>query len=65
MVSRDDHVEDYEMFTESIPAKSVLDWTSIVESWEKDNFEVNPFVATMKSKYDHLLSTSHPLTMFL
>ncbi|KZP10423.1 hypothetical protein FIBSPDRAFT_758379 [Athelia psychrophila] len=53
VVSRDDHVEDFYTFTESIPAMSVIDWTSIVESWEKDNSQVNPFVPTMKTITQH------------
>lgn len=65
VVSRDDHVEDFYTFTDSIPAKSVIGWTSSVESWEKDNSKVNPFVPTMKSKHCYLISADHLLTMFL
>ena len=48
-------VTDLYEFTESLPAASVIKWTTAVEKWEKDDSEVNPFVLTMKSKYHMLL----------
>lgn len=47
----DDHLEDFYDFTATIPAASVLQWTSAVEEWEKDNERVNPFVSLTKSKW--------------
>jgi hypothetical protein len=49
---RNNHVVDYELFSESLPASSVLEWTDAVEAWEKDNSETNPYVATVKSESD-------------
>jgi hypothetical protein len=49
---RTNHVVDYELFSESLPAASVLEWTDIVEAWEKDNSKTNPYVATVKSQLD-------------
>ncbi|KZP09993.1 hypothetical protein FIBSPDRAFT_913941 [Athelia psychrophila] len=50
---RDDHLEDFYDFTATIPAASVLQWTSAVEEWEKDNERVNPFVSLTKSVTQH------------
>lgn len=56
VVARDDHVNDFHLFTDSLPAVSVLEWTPLVEKWEENNNEVNPFVATTKSKWASSLS---------
>jgi hypothetical protein len=37
-------------FSKSLPADSVLKWSEMVERWEKDEDEINPFVATVKSE---------------
>lgn len=60
---RAEHVNDYIEFSDSIPAASILEWSSLVECWEKDNSQVNPFVPTVKSTYEvQCFSVSHLLT---
>jgi hypothetical protein len=48
---RNDHVLEYEEYSDSLPAASILMWTDAVEAWEEDNSQVNPFVPTTKSKW--------------
>jgi hypothetical protein len=47
---RAEHVWDFIQFTESLPAALVLQWSEMVERWEQDNSEVNPFARTVKSE---------------
>jgi hypothetical protein len=44
------HVSEFMEFTKSLPAETVLEWSEMVEKWELNNKEVNPFVPTVKSK---------------
>lgn len=48
--ARDEHVDGFYSFTDTIPVVSVLEWTSMVEAWEMDDDECNPFVPTIRSK---------------
>ncbi|KAF7972344.1 hypothetical protein HWV62_18114 [Athelia sp. TMB] len=47
--SRDEHVQDFEEFTASLSASSILLWLDMVENWEKDSTLPNPFVAVTKT----------------
>lgn len=47
---RDEHIEEFYDFTDTLPAASIFEWTSAVEGWEKQNGLVNPFVSVTKSK---------------
>ena len=47
---RSDHVADFLDFTDSLPAVAVSEWSDAVETWEKNNDEVNPYVITVPSK---------------
>jgi hypothetical protein len=47
---RADHVWDFLQFSDSLPATSVLEWTTIVKKWEENNSETNPFITTAPSK---------------
>jgi hypothetical protein len=47
---RTTHVSEFLEFSNSLPADSVLEWTGMVEKWEKNIKEVNPFVITAPSK---------------
>jgi hypothetical protein len=47
---RTDHVFDFQEFTKSLPADNVLEWTKMVESWDENNKETNPFVIVTPSK---------------
>ena len=46
---RNEHVFEFFEFSDSLPAQTVLEWTEMVEQWEKDNRETNPFVITTRS----------------
>lgn len=46
-----DQIWAFDEVTASIPPESVAEWTTMVECWEADNTQVNPFVITMKSKF--------------
>jgi hypothetical protein len=46
---RKDHVPDFYEFSDSLPAQTVLDWSDMVERWENNNQETNPFVITAPS----------------
>ena len=48
---RKDHIPDFFEFSDSLPAQNVLDWSEMVERWENDNQEMNPFVITAPSAY--------------
>lgn len=48
---RGEQVFNFLKFTESLLADTVLEWTEMVEKWERDNKEVNPFVIIMPSKW--------------
>lgn len=50
MEARDEHMEEFYAFSGTILAESVLNWTSMVEAWEMDNAQPNPFVSTIRSK---------------
>lgn len=41
---------DFLNYSESLPASSVLQWTDLVEHWEADPMQINPFVPTIKSE---------------
>jgi len=47
---RADHVFDFQEFTKSLPADNVLEWTKMVEKWDENNKETNPFVIVTPSK---------------
>ena len=47
---RNEHVRDFLQFSESLLASSVLQWSEMVEYWEKDNTQLNPFAPTVKSE---------------
>ncbi|KAF7967636.1 hypothetical protein HWV62_33617 [Athelia sp. TMB] len=53
VAGRDDHVKDYYAFTDSLPATSVLEWQTWVETWEKRPDSTNPFVPTTKKVTQH------------
>ncbi|KIM79183.1 hypothetical protein PILCRDRAFT_10597 [Piloderma croceum F 1598] len=38
-----EHVWDFMEFSETLPATEVSEWTEMVERWEEDNTEINPF----------------------
>jgi hypothetical protein len=44
------HVSEFMEFTKSLPADTVLEWSEMVEKWELNDEEVNPYVPTVKSK---------------
>jgi hypothetical protein len=46
---RSDHVPDFFEFSDSLPAQTVLGWSEMVERWENNNQETNPFVITAPS----------------
>lgn len=48
---RAEHVNDFFEFSDSIPASSIIEWTTMVEKWESNNEETNLFVPTVKSEY--------------
>ncbi|KAF7968555.1 hypothetical protein HWV62_30143 [Athelia sp. TMB] len=50
---RDDHVVDYNTFTFSLPAASVIEWSAWVKEWEEAPNGPNPFVATTKKITQH------------
>ncbi|KAF7969882.1 hypothetical protein HWV62_25675 [Athelia sp. TMB] len=50
---RDDHVVDYNAFTFSLPAASIIEWSTWVETWEKAPDGPNPFVPTTKKVTQH------------
>ena len=45
-----DQVWAFNQIMATLPLASVTNWTAAIELWESDNTQVNPFVATMKSK---------------
>ncbi|KAF7975089.1 hypothetical protein HWV62_10489 [Athelia sp. TMB] len=47
--ARDEHVQDFQEFTSSLAASSLLQWLDMVEDWERDSSLPNPFVAVTKS----------------
>ena len=47
---RSEQVWSFLEFSKSLPADSVLKWSEMVERWEKDEDEINPFVATVTSE---------------
>ena len=47
---RSEQVWSFLEFSKSPPADSVLKWSEMVERWEKDEDEINPFVATVTSE---------------
>ena len=49
MLGRGKHVSEFFEFSDSLPAQTILEWMDIVEQWEKDNKETNPFVVTNSS----------------
>ncbi|KZP23155.1 hypothetical protein FIBSPDRAFT_952228 [Athelia psychrophila] len=46
--ARDEHIEEFYAFSDTIVATSVIEWTSMVEAWETDNTQSNPFVPTIR-----------------
>jgi len=44
---RAEHVWNFLEFSNSLPADLVLMWSEMVEKWEKNNDEVNPFDVTI------------------
>jgi hypothetical protein len=47
---RSEQVWSFLEFSKSLPADLVLKWSEMVEQWEKDEDEINPFVATVTSE---------------
>jgi hypothetical protein len=47
---RSEQVWSFLEFLKSLPADSVLKWSEMVERWEKDEDEINLFVATVTSE---------------
>jgi hypothetical protein len=48
---RNKQVAHYELFQLSFLSEQIAEWTAAVESWEKDQSSVNPFVSTVISEY--------------
>ncbi|KZP27030.1 hypothetical protein FIBSPDRAFT_731485, partial [Athelia psychrophila] len=46
---RDAQVVDFDAFTKTIPAVTVLQWSTMVEEWEIDNDLPNPFVSVTRN----------------
>ena len=50
VLGRGEHVTNFLEFTESLPPDRVLEWTEMVEKWDRNNNETNPFVIVTPGK---------------
>lgn len=48
--ARDETVEDFQEVTASFQATSVVQWLTMVDNWEMDGSNPNPFVAVAESE---------------
>jgi hypothetical protein len=46
--SASDQACDLEQLTDSLPPEAVAEWKAMVERWEEDNSNVNPFEVKVK-----------------
>ncbi|KAG6835885.1 hypothetical protein H0H93_013691 [Arthromyces matolae] len=48
IVSHQEHTDAFDEFSAALPTEDVAKWTQLVELWEKDNSNFNPFAATIQ-----------------
>jgi hypothetical protein len=46
-----DQAYDFEKLTDSLPPESVAEWKEMVEKWEADKSNENPFEVKVKGEY--------------
>jgi hypothetical protein len=51
------HAYDFEKLMDSLPQESVTEWKAMVEKWEEDNSNENPFQVNIKGVYLMLCCT--------
>jgi hypothetical protein len=59
VVEAAEHKEAHELLTSSMPEEDVCEWTELVEAWESDINNVNPFMRKVTcEKYYYLVVVS-------